>query len=105
MIVFEELGDAGNYETVTPTSSTGVTTSFYNDSSRQAKTILVTVETNTVTFTMDGTTPTNAAGTNAGHYLLAGESIIIKGINNIRAFRCVDTVAAAAGVVKITVFY
>lgn len=70
-----------------------------------AKAALITVETGTVTMTLDGSTPTVAAGTNLGHQFAAGQSYVIKGENNIRNCRFINTVAANGTVVKGTLFY
>jgi hypothetical protein len=41
------------------------------------KTMLLTVETASINFTMDTTTPTVTAGTNLGHTLVSGQSMLI----------------------------
>lgn len=71
----------------------------------QPKSALITVETATITFTQDGTIPTASAGTNYGHQMVVGQSYVIQGWNNIRNFRCINTVNANGAVVKYSLFY
>jgi hypothetical protein len=110
MIVTDMLGDAGQYENITPGDVvTGITASLLNasihGSTQQAIGALITCEDQTVHFTIDGTAPTAIAGTNVGHALAAGDSYVIRGISNLRNFKCIDAVSASAGTVKVTVFF
>jgi hypothetical protein len=66
---------------------------------------LITVETATITFTLDGTTPTVSGGTNDGHQMTSGQSYVIAGWSNIRNFKCINTVNANGAVVKYSLFY
>jgi len=66
----------------------------------QAKEALIDVETYAVRFRIDGVAPTATVG----HYIAAGSSMVIKGMDNLRKFRCIDT-AAGASSVKVTVYF
>lgn len=65
-----------------------------------AKEALIDVETNGVRFRIDGVAPTATVG----HFLAAGSSMVIKGMDNLRKFRCIDTSAGASSV-KVTVYF
>lgn len=83
-----------------------VTASNLRDSNGEpAKYALVTVSTYTIHFTLDGTAPTAAAGTNVGHPMPAGTSYVIEGYDNIKNFKAINAVAGQDGVVKITFFH
>lgn len=71
----------------------------------QPKAALISVETATLTFTVDGTTPTIAAESNHGHQLTAESSYVLDNITSIRNFRCINTVASSGSVLKVTYFY
>ena len=71
----------------------------------QPKAALISVETATLTFTIDGTTPTIAAESNHGHQLTAESSYMLDNITSIRNFRCINTVASSGSVLKVTYFY
>jgi hypothetical protein len=58
---------------------------------------LVTVETQSVRWRVDGTAPTAAVG----HLAAAGSSITVSGYNNIKNFKVIETTASG----KITVSY
>jgi hypothetical protein len=70
-----------------------------------AKSVLFIAQTATVTFTVTGTTPTIAAGTDAGIQMTAGQSWVLKGINAIKKFRCINTVASSGAKIKYIVFF
>ena len=110
MQVTDILGDAGAYEAVAPADvATGITPTNLNASiygaTKQAIGALITGEGETVNFTLNGTAPTAAAGTNVGHALAAGESYVIRGISNLRNFKCIDRVSGSTGTVKATIFF
>jgi len=71
----------------------------------QPKAALISVEHATLTFTIDGTTPTIAAESNHGHQLTAESSYILDNITSIRNFRCINTAASSGSVLKVTYFY
>ena len=71
----------------------------------QPKAALISVEHATLTFTIDGTTPTIAAESNHGHQLTAESSYVLDNITSIRNFRCINTAASSGSVLKVTYFY
>lgn len=70
-----------------------------------AKSALITVETATVNFTQDGTTPTVTSGTNFGHEITAGQSYVIRGHQNIYQFKAINSAANSGAVIKYSLFY
>lgn len=111
MIVFEMQGEAHGHEIIAPgNTATGITATLLQPTSGkfkglQARAALITVESNTVNFTIDGTPPTAKSGTNMGHQLDAGQSYVITGIISLRAFLCIDRVSGSTGSVKVTVLF
>ena len=104
MLVREEYGDATGHETINPTSATGVTSTLITPTSGQytgfnAKAVLITVESNTIRFRTDGTDPE----TDEGHPIVAGDSYIVRGGQNVKRLRFLDVSAAAT--VMVTVFH
>ena len=98
-------GGAYAYEAITvSTTAIGITATVVdpgeatNASEGPAGTAFLTVETNSIRFTLDGTTPEAAVG----HLLAAGDSLIIRGLQNIRNLRMIRATADAS--VKVTVF-
>lgn len=65
---------------------------------------LITVETAAINFTIDGTKPTATAGTNFGCQIGSGQSYVIAGWNNIRNFKCINSVNASGAIVKYQLF-
>jgi len=66
MIIYEELGDAGSYEALSPTTATGITASLRHPTSgihkgRMARAALIVVETQAIRFRIDGTYPDPSA--------------------------------------------
>jgi hypothetical protein len=72
---------------------------------RQAKAVLFIAQTATITFTVTGTTPTIAAGTDAGIQITAGMSWVVKGWSAINKFRCINTSASSGAKLKYIVFF
>ena len=70
-----------------------------------AKAALITVESATLNFTTDGTTPTLTAGTNYGHQMTSGQSTVIRGWNNIRNFRAINAANGSGAILKYSMFY
>ena len=109
--VFDLPGEADTYEKLTPGDTpVGITAVIRHPATglfpgAEAIATLITIEDNTVTVAFDGSTPTNAAGTNLGHRLNAGDSIVLRGPNTIKNFKVVDTVSGSAGVAKISCFF
>ena len=99
MIINEELGDAGTYESLSPTTATGITSTVRHPTSgvhkgRMARAALIIVETNAVRFRIDGTDPEAAVGAP----IEAGQNTTITGVNNVKNFSCIDTAAGASSV-------
>lgn len=69
------------------------------------KTLLITVETASVHVTITGTTPTATAGTNHGITLTSGMSWVVRGINNIRNFKCINETNANGALLKYVLYY
>jgi hypothetical protein len=111
MEVFSMYGDAGGYETITNLdTAVGFTHSEFEPSTGefhdiQCKAALVTVETASINFTIDGTTPTYTAGTNVGHTLVAGQSMLILGHRNIMNFLAIDAVDETHAIMKVTYYF
>jgi hypothetical protein len=103
--------DAGAHESLSPTTSTGITAAIRQPTSgefnnKTAIAALVTVEDNSARFTVDGTTPTNTSGdsSDTGHLMSAGQNYVIEG-SGVPAFRIIDAVSGVASIVKITTFF
>jgi len=69
------------------------------------KALLVSVETASLHTTTSGTTPTVTAGTNHGVNMDAGQSRVIRGINNIRNFKAINAVASNGAIMKYELYY
>lgn len=105
----------GGHESLTPgDTATGITTSVRHPAdgvgaffAQTAITALITVEDNSMRFTLDGTTPTNANGTSAdvGHLMSAGQSYVVENEYGVLNFKCIDAVSGAVSVTKVTVFF
>ena len=105
MYVIENLGNQSGYEALSPTSSTGFTSSVINPTSGiykglSARAIMIGVEDNSIRFRLDGTAPTatNGIKLNTSNYYT------IIGAENIKNFHCIDT-AAGASSVKVIPFF
>ena len=97
---------AAGAETITVTISTLSLKEVLEDGNTiQPKAALISVEHATLTFTIDGTTPTIAAESNHGHQLTAESSYVLDNITSIRNFRCINTAASSGSVLKVTYFY
>jgi hypothetical protein len=112
MVVFSGYGEAKNYETLTGldpakgfTAANLYTPDIQGKKGLPCKAALITVETNSVNITLDGTVPTHTAGTNIGHLLTAGQSMIIMGWENVRQFLAIDAANGSGGVIKCTFFF
>lgn len=69
------------------------------------KALLVTVEVASVHVTLSGTTPTATAGTNHGTTLTAGQSWVIRGIDNIRNFKVINETNANGALLKYALYF
>ena len=111
--VFDMEGVAAQYETLTPTASTAFTaakvcTTNTGGGSGQtcAKAALISVETGAIRFTLDGTVPVvTATAGGKGHLMNVGDSYVVRGLENIQKFLCIQAVTATGGSVKVTYFY
>jgi hypothetical protein len=70
----------------------------------RAKAARVSVETASIVYTIDGTTPTITAAGSYGHIVAAGATVDILGENNIRNFKCIDAAGGSTAVVRFTMF-
>jgi len=68
----------------------------------QVKRAVISVETASVNFTIDGSMPTVSSGTYQGHLLDAGDVLTLNEIDEIRKFRCINSVASNGAVLKVT---
>lgn len=71
---------------------------------RAARAMLITVESNDVQVTFDGTYPSQTA-TFYGHTLVEGDSLLLFGEDAVSGFRCVDRVSGSASVLKVTCLF
>jgi hypothetical protein len=69
------------------------------------KAMLITAESATLAVTLTGTTPTVAGGSNHGVSMAAGTSWHIRGINNIKNFKAINSVNANGSVMKYILFF
>ena len=72
-----------------------------------AKSILLTVETNTIRINWTRQNPTNTAATPAsfGHPMTPGQNIEINGYSNVRKFKMINAASANNSIVNITIKY
>lgn len=101
----------GAYETVTTfTAAKGLTKATFWPTSgvysgMSPKEAIVSCEVAAVNYTLDGTTPTVAAGTNAGLLLDIGDALNLVGIESIRNFKAINRIASNGAVLKVIYFY
>jgi len=69
------------------------------------KAALITLETGSINFTLDGTTPTVTAGTNYGSTINAGGSFVIRGQSNINNFKAINSVDGSGAIMKYEMFF
>jgi hypothetical protein len=111
MRVFNIDGIAGGFETLsTITTAKGFTSAKIapitgSFTGKQARAVILSVETADIRFTIDGTTPTTTATTAVGHLLTSGSSYEITGEKNIANFSCINAVASNGAVVKCTYLF
>ena len=99
-------GDVIGYEAITPgDTATGISASLLKTSNgipvRQA---LIVVEDFTMQFSVHGVDPTAKAGTNIGMPMLAEQSFILDGIDQIKNFKTIDRVSGSASITKVTTY-
>ena len=104
--VYAPEGECRAYEKIgTTTSSIGFTSTVLLYKGRIAQAVLITVETAAVRITMDGTTTVvTATSGGTGHLVDAGQSLIVRGTESVRNFRCINAVASS-GAILICSFY
>ena len=105
MITRVELGDASGYEALSPTGSTGITSTLITPTSGQHKEhnavgALIAVETNPIRMMLNGAVAT----ADNGIKIDPGQTYEIVGGSNVKNFRCMDTIAGASSV-KVIVFH
>ena len=69
------------------------------------KMALISVETYSMRWTIDGTNPTLTAGTSFGHLTVSGAGIEVRGYGNVRNFKCVNAVSGENSVIKYSLLY
>ena len=72
-------------------TAVGLTSATYAPASGPARSAFITVETDQIRFTLDGTTPTSSRG----HVIDAGGSLVLQGIEEIRAFKAIRVTNSA----------
>ena len=88
-------GECRTYEKIgTLTTAIGFTGAKLLYKGRIAQAVLVTVETASARFTMDGMTPVVTGGSEVGHKIDSGQSFIVRGTESIRNFRVINEVAS-----------
>ena len=111
LVLFAGVGHAAEFEIITPgDTATGITAAVKkpvggDHAAEQATGALVTVEANSINFTVDGSTPTAAAGTNIGHQMDAGQSYYLPSAEAVNNFKCIDRVSGSASKVKVTCYF
>jgi hypothetical protein len=102
---------AGGYETITPGNTvTGFTAAKINPTSgpyagmRAIKAQCI-VKTNTINWTVDGSTPTQTGGSDAAMFSIANVVIEVYGYKDISRFKAIDGTSGAAGTLHCTYFF
>lgn len=90
--VIAGLYEPYDFDTITVSSSAvGLTASKYNhvppNVLRDAQYIVITSETNSIRYRIDGTDPTASVG----HLMPAGSALVLTGITTIRNFKAIAT--------------
>lgn len=69
------------------------------------KALLIAIETEAIKCTVSGQAPTTTAGTNYGVHMDAGQTRVIRGINNIKNFKAINAVASNGAILKWELYY
>ena len=69
------------------------------------KALLVVIEVASIKCTISGQAPTATAGTNYGVNMDAGQSRVIRGVNNIANFKAINAVNANGAILKYELYY
>ena len=96
-------------ETWTGAVSTGTVATIQSPIVLQAfgmpKAALIAIQTAAVNLTIGGVLPTTTAAQNYGIQLDAGQSMSLRGIPNIRTFKCINAVASNGAIVKYELYW
>lgn len=87
--VAEEQAGASQSMTVTATPTAFTAANYTGAGNVKAKRAMFVVETNSIRYTLDGTTPSNTVG----HLAVDGDVVIIDGPGNIAGFRAARVTA------------
>ena len=94
------------HETIAPgDTATGISAAVKTYNGKRAIAALITNESNDANYCIDGSTPTAAAGTNVGHQLFGGASIVLYGYDAISQFKSIDRVSGSLSKQKITCYF
>lgn len=92
--IYAPEGDCLAYEKLSSlTAATAFTAAKATYKGKIAQSVLITVETAAIRFTMDGTTPVVTGGTEAGHKIESGQSFVVRGYKSITNFQCINETA------------
>ena len=74
---------------------------------RQARSVFIVVETNSIRFTCGGVAPTNAAGTpaNFGILMINGQNTVIGGAQSVRTLKMIHAASGSNAAVTVVVSY
>ena len=104
--IYSPPGAPRTYEAITPgDTATSITAAKYFNGGQYATGAFIKIEANTVNVAIDGGTATLAAGTNYGTKLVANDTMVLRSIEAIKNFNCVDDVSSSVGIVKVTLFF
>jgi hypothetical protein len=100
--IFATDGEAGRYEKLSAmTAATPFTPTNVEYKGKIAQAVLITVETQSIRFTLDGTTAT----VTVGHKMDAGQSYVVRGEKSIRNFMAINAVASNGAELYCTLFF
>jgi len=110
MRVFEISGVASGHEKLTTATAVGFTAAKILPTTGSftgvnARSVLISVETADIRFTIDGTTPVVTGATQAGHLLTKGSSWEVSGESDIINFKCINAVASNGAVLHCTYLF
>jgi len=97
------VGQGDSSSVTTPT----IGKEIYSKLGNYAKTALLMAETQSIRFTIDGSSPSNttAPEPNMGFLLTAGSNYWLRGIGEIMAFKCCDAASGSAGKVEVVCYF
>jgi hypothetical protein len=111
MIVFEDYGDPGYEGVLTTTSATGFPDAAIKPTSgvyanMQPKAVKMIVETASINCTeVAGGTPTTVATTDIGYPMGTSQNQVLKNIQAIKNFKCINQVASSGAQLKYVVYF